>query len=69
MLDKRRQLPIRSSSSCDEVTMPSPSGGRVVLVTGAAGGIGRAMTEALLADGHSIAAVDRDAPFLRERTM
>jgi NAD(P)-dependent dehydrogenase (short-subunit alcohol dehydrogenase family) len=33
---------------------------RVVLLTGAAGGIGRVMTEALLADGHSVAAVDRD---------
>jgi NAD(P)-dependent dehydrogenase (short-subunit alcohol dehydrogenase family) len=34
---------------------------RVVLLTGAAGGIGRVMTDALLADGHAIAAVDRDA--------
>ena len=33
---------------------------RVVLLTGAAGGIGRVMTAALLADGHSVAAVDRD---------
>jgi NAD(P)-dependent dehydrogenase (short-subunit alcohol dehydrogenase family) len=33
---------------------------RVVLLTGAAGGIGRVMTAALLADGHAIAAVDRD---------
>jgi len=33
---------------------------RVILLTGAAGGIGRVMTEALLADGHSVAAVDRD---------
>jgi NAD(P)-dependent dehydrogenase (short-subunit alcohol dehydrogenase family) len=32
----------------------------VVLLTGAAGGIGRAMSEALLAAGHRIAAVDRD---------
>jgi NAD(P)-dependent dehydrogenase (short-subunit alcohol dehydrogenase family) len=35
--------------------------GRVVLLTGAAGGIGQVMTEALLTAGHSIAAVDRDA--------
>jgi len=34
--------------------------GRVVLLTGAAGGIGQVMTEALLTAGHSIAAVDRD---------
>jgi len=31
-----------------------------VLLTGAAGGIGTAITEALLADGHSVVAVDRD---------
>jgi NAD(P)-dependent dehydrogenase (short-subunit alcohol dehydrogenase family) len=34
---------------------------RVVLLTGAAGGIGRVMSEALLAEGHRVAAVDRDA--------
>ena len=34
---------------------------RGVLLTGAAGGIGRVMTQALLADGHRLAAVDRDA--------
>jgi NAD(P)-dependent dehydrogenase (short-subunit alcohol dehydrogenase family) len=33
---------------------------RVALITGAAGGIGRVMTAALLADGHAVAAVDRD---------
>jgi NAD(P)-dependent dehydrogenase (short-subunit alcohol dehydrogenase family) len=32
-----------------------------VLLTGAAGGIGKVMAEALLAAGHAIAAVDRDA--------
>ena len=37
-------------------TMP-----RVVLVTGAAGGIGRAMVAALLSAGHRIAALDYDA--------
>jgi NAD(P)-dependent dehydrogenase (short-subunit alcohol dehydrogenase family) len=37
---------------------------RVVLVTGAAGGIGSAMTKALIAAGHSVAAVDRDASAL-----
>jgi NAD(P)-dependent dehydrogenase (short-subunit alcohol dehydrogenase family) len=40
--------------------MPS-SPSRVVLLTGAAGGIGRVMTDALLAAGHRVAAVDRDA--------
>jgi NAD(P)-dependent dehydrogenase (short-subunit alcohol dehydrogenase family) len=35
--------------------------GRVILVTGAAGGIGAAITRALVAAGHSVAAVDRDA--------
>jgi len=38
--------------------------GRVVLLTGAAGGIGCAMTDALLAAGHCVAAVDRDATAL-----
>lgn len=37
--------------------MANPS--RVVLLTGAAGGIGRVMTQALLAEGHRIVAVDR----------
>src|SRR5437867_751878 len=37
-----------------------PAPGRVVLLTGAAGGIGTAITRALLAAGHSVAAVDRD---------
>src|SRR5438445_182451 len=40
--------------------------GRVVLLTGAAGGIGRVMTQALLADGHRVAAVDRDASSLEK---
>jgi NAD(P)-dependent dehydrogenase (short-subunit alcohol dehydrogenase family) len=44
--------------------MASPS--RVVLLTGAAGGLGRVMSEALLADGHRIAAVDRDAARLQQ---
>src|SRR6478672_1351560 len=37
---------------------------RVVLLTGAAGGIGRVMTQALLADGHKVVAVDRDVASL-----
>ena len=37
---------------------------RIVLLTGAAGGIGTVMTKALLAAGHAIAAVDRDAAAL-----
>ena len=39
--------------------------GRVVLLTGAAGGLGAVMTAALLADGHAIAALDRDAAALK----
>jgi NAD(P)-dependent dehydrogenase (short-subunit alcohol dehydrogenase family) len=39
--------------------------GRVVLLTGAAGGIGAAMAEALLGAGHAVAAVDRDEAGLR----
>src|SRR5262245_65904913 len=38
--------------------------GRHVLLTGAAGGIGQGMTAGLLADGHSVAAIDRDAAAL-----
>jgi NAD(P)-dependent dehydrogenase (short-subunit alcohol dehydrogenase family) len=38
--------------------------GRAVLVTGAAGGIGAAITKALTDAGHSVAAVDRDAAAL-----
>lgn len=34
---------------------------RTVLITGAAGGIGRAMVAAVLAAGHRVAALDRDA--------
>jgi NAD(P)-dependent dehydrogenase (short-subunit alcohol dehydrogenase family) len=37
---------------------------RVVLVTGAAGGIGAAITKALIGAGHGVAAVDRDAAAL-----
>jgi len=40
--------------------------GRVVLLTGAAGGIGAAITRALIGAGHSVAAVDRDAERLKQ---
>ena len=40
------------------------AGSSVVFLTGAAGGIGVALTEALLAAGHRVAAVDRDAKAL-----
>jgi 3-oxoacyl-[acyl-carrier protein] reductase len=39
---------------------------RVALVTGAAGGIGSAVCDLLLATGATVIAVDRDAPRLRE---
>ena len=38
---------------------------RVVLVTGAAGGIGSAIARALVNAGHSVAAIDRDAEGLK----
>ena len=41
--------------------MATPQPRRIVFLTGAAGGIGQAMTQSLLAAGHAIAAVDRDA--------
>jgi NAD(P)-dependent dehydrogenase (short-subunit alcohol dehydrogenase family) len=41
--------------------MQEKKNGRIVLVTGAAGGIGAAITRALIAEGHDVAAVDRDA--------
>jgi NAD(P)-dependent dehydrogenase (short-subunit alcohol dehydrogenase family) len=44
--------------------MPS----RVVLITGAAGGLGSVMTAALLKDGHAVAAVDRSAEALARLT-
>ena len=47
--------------------MASPSG-RIVLLTGAAGGIGRVITNVLLAAGHSVAAVDRDQAALDRLT-
>src|SRR5215470_5247102 len=37
---------------------------RIILVTGASGGIGSAIVKALIAAGHSVAAVDRDAATL-----
>lgn len=43
-----------------------PTLGRVVILTGAAGGIGSATMNALLAEGHSVAAVDRDTTRLRQ---
>ncbi len=40
--------------------MPGDSPSRVILLTGAAGGLGAVMTNALLAAGHAVAAVDRN---------
>jgi len=40
--------------------MTNSKGSRAVVLTGAAGGIGSAVTTALLAAGHAVAAVDRD---------
>jgi NAD(P)-dependent dehydrogenase (short-subunit alcohol dehydrogenase family) len=44
--------------------MMAQADARVVLLTGAAGGIGTVMTKALIGAGHSVAAVDRDAQAL-----
>lgn len=42
----------------------NPASGRIVILTGAAGGIGRSIMESLLADGHCVAAVDKNAEAL-----
>ena len=47
-----------------ETGMTDQATSRVVLLTGAAGGIGTVMTKALIAAGHAVAAVDRDADAL-----
>jgi NAD(P)-dependent dehydrogenase (short-subunit alcohol dehydrogenase family) len=44
--------------------MTAPSTSRVVLLTGAAGGLGAVMARALLEAGHAIAALDRDGAAL-----
>lgn len=41
---------------------------RTALISGGAGGIGRAMARALLAEGHRVAAMDRDEAALRRMT-
>ncbi len=46
-----------------------PGGGRVVLLTGAAGGIGTAITQALLGDGHFVAAVDKSESALSRLSL
>ncbi|HZD90100.1 MAG TPA: SDR family oxidoreductase [Pseudolabrys sp.] len=48
------------------MTGDTPS--RALLVTGAAGGLGTVMTTALLAAGHAVAALDRDAAALKRLT-
>jgi rhamnulose-1-phosphate aldolase/alcohol dehydrogenase len=45
---------------------PKPLGGKIALVTGGAGGIGRATAERLLAEGACVMLLDRDGPALEE---
>lgn len=45
---------------------PKPLAGKIALITGGAGGIGRATAERLLAEGACVMLVDRDAPVLME---
>ncbi|MGI8753428.1 MAG: SDR family oxidoreductase [Acidimicrobiales bacterium] len=49
-----------AASPSDPVTPPAPSAGAVVVVTGGASGIGRAMGERWVAEGARVAVVDLD---------
>ncbi|MEI6740316.1 MAG: SDR family oxidoreductase [Gemmatimonadaceae bacterium] len=48
-------------------TRPDASTARVVVITGAASGLGWALTQQCLAQGDHVVLVDRDAPLLAER--
>ncbi len=58
----RRQDPQTGTPLLRPRRVRPPEGGSVVkaLITGAAAGLGRALTDALLADGHEVVALDRD---------
>jgi len=49
--------------------MARPLSGRQAVVTGAAGGIGRAISRQLIADGARVQALDRDAEALQDAAM
>jgi NAD(P)-dependent dehydrogenase (short-subunit alcohol dehydrogenase family) len=46
---------------------PSPSSSPLAVITGAASGIGRALTTALLARGIDVVTIDRDTPSVDSR--
>lgn len=48
---------------------PKPLAGKVALITGGAGGIGRATAERLLSEGACVMLLDRDAPVLMEASF
>jgi NAD(P)-dependent dehydrogenase (short-subunit alcohol dehydrogenase family) len=57
---------ILEEAKLQRLPKPKPLAGRVMLITGAAGGIGRAIAERMLRDGVCVVLTDRDKPALEE---